>query len=135
MRTLSQQTRSLADEAFLEAAIRLHREGEGACYTGVKPAGIDYGPVIPAAEHAVETGDLVKLRAILVDEIDHALRERLVVVQKLPKSSKDPKEAKDVPAARKRVSAELDFITFAESIRQAALGRFAKHDADGSHAN
>ena len=50
----------LADRAFLETAVRLHRAGEGAAYTGLKPAGLDYGPVIPAAEHAVATGDLVR---------------------------------------------------------------------------
>lgn len=130
VRTLSPQARVLADEAFLETAIRLHRAGEGAPFTGVKPAGINYGPAIPAAEHAVETGDLLKLRTALVDEIEHALRERLAVVQKVQKASREPREPNEVPAARERVSAELDFVTFAESIRQAALGRFAKHDAD-----
>lgn len=130
VRTLSPQARVLADDAFLETAIRLHRAGEGAPFTGVKPAGIDYGPAIPAAEHAVETGDLSKLSASLVEEIDRALRERLAVVQKVQKASKEPKEAREVAAARERISAELDFITFAESVRQAALGRFATHDAD-----
>jgi hypothetical protein len=37
---------------------RLHRPGEGAPYTGLKPAGQDFGPVIPAAEHAIESRDL-----------------------------------------------------------------------------
>ena len=45
----------------METVIRLHRAGEGAAYTGLKTAGADYGPAIPAAEYAVETGDLVKL--------------------------------------------------------------------------
>ena len=58
VRTLGPDARALADRSFLETAIRLHRAGEGAPYTGLKPAGHDFGPVIPAAEHAVETGDL-----------------------------------------------------------------------------
>ena len=58
VRGLGADARALADQAFMETVIRLHRAGEGATYTGLKPAGIDYGPVIPAAEHAVETGDL-----------------------------------------------------------------------------
>ena len=54
VRGLGADARALADQAVMETVIRLHRAGEGAAYTGLKPAGIDYGPVIPAAEHAVD---------------------------------------------------------------------------------
>ena len=47
VRGLGGDARDLADHAFLETVIRLHRAGEGAAYTGLKPAGNDYGPVIP----------------------------------------------------------------------------------------
>ena len=39
--------REVADLYFYETAVRLHRAGEGAPYTGLKPAGLDVGPVIP----------------------------------------------------------------------------------------
>ena len=42
--------------------MRLHRAGEGAAYTGLKPTGIDYGPAIPAAERAIETGNLAQVK-------------------------------------------------------------------------
>ena len=48
--------KTLADRYFMETAVRLHRAGEGAPYTGLKPAGTDFGPAIPAAEEALETG-------------------------------------------------------------------------------
>jgi hypothetical protein len=130
VRGLNPDVRALADQAFMETVIRLHRAGEGAAYTGLKPAGIDYGPVVPAAEHAVETGDLTKLKAVLMEEIEHALRERLVHVRELQKAPREPKTAAEVPHARARVSADLGFITFAESVRQAALGKGAEHHAD-----
>jgi hypothetical protein len=110
--------------------IRLHRAGEGAPYTGLKPAGGDYGPVIPAAEHAVHTGDLAKLKAVLVEEIEHALRERLAHVRELQKAPLEPKTAAEVPHARERVSAELGFITFAEALRQAVHGKGAEGHVD-----
>ena len=47
VRGLGADARALADQAFMETVIRLHRAGEGAAYTGLKPAGADYGPVIP----------------------------------------------------------------------------------------
>jgi hypothetical protein len=43
VRGLGAEARTLADQAFMETVIRLHRAGEGAAYTGLKPAGIDYG--------------------------------------------------------------------------------------------
>ena len=130
VRGLGADARTLADQAFMETVIRLHRAGEGATYTGLKPAGIDYGPVIPAAEHAVETGDLAKLKAILMEKIEHTLSERLAHVRELQKAPLEPKIAAEVPHSRARVSAELGFITFAESVHQAALGKGAEHHAD-----
>jgi hypothetical protein len=131
VRGLSADAQSLVDQAFMETVIRLHRAGEGAAYTGLKPAGGDYGPVIPAAEHAVETGDLAKLKAVLVEEIEHALHERLAHVRELQtKASREPKAAIEVAHARERISAELGFVTFAEVLRQAAHGKGAEHHAD-----
>jgi hypothetical protein len=131
VRGLSADAQALADQAFIETVIRLHRAGEGAAYTGLKPAGADYGPAIPAAEYAVETGDFAKLKAILVEEIEQALRERLAHVQELQKkASQEPKTAAEVPHARERISAELGFITFAEVLRQAAQGKGAEHHVD-----
>ena len=130
VRALGPQARVLADRAFLETTIRLHRAGEGAPFTGVKPAGVDYGPVIPAAEQAVDSGDTSKLKAVLVEEIERALRERLAHVRETQKATREPQTASEVAAARERISAELELITFSESVRQAALGKFAGHDAD-----
>jgi hypothetical protein len=130
VRGLGDDARVLADQAFMETVIRLHRAGEGAAYTGLKPAGLDYGPVIPEAERAVETGDLTKLKAAFAEAIEHALSERLAHARELQKASLEPQTAADVPPARERVSAELGFITFAETIHQAVLGKGAEHHAD-----
>lgn len=130
VRSLGVEAHALADQAFLETVVRLHRAGEGAVYTGLKPAGLDYGPVIPAAERAIQTGDLTKLQEALLHEIEHALLERLAHVRELKNVALEPASAAGVAAARERVSAELGFITFAEIIRQAALGKGAEHHAD-----
>lgn len=130
VRSLSSDARALADQAFLETVVRLHRAGEGAAYTGLKPAGIDYGPVIPAAEQAVATGDLTTLKAALAEVLEHALSERLAHVRQLQKAPLEPQTAAELPHARERISAELGFVTFAESIHQAMLGKGAAHHAD-----
>lgn len=130
VRNLGPDARVLADRAFLETTIRLHRAGEGAAYTGLKPAGIDYGPVIPAAEHAVETGELSRLKAVLTEEIDHALQERLAHVREAQAAPREPKTADELVASRERISQELAFITFAENLRQTAQGLGPEHHPD-----
>jgi hypothetical protein len=67
--------REVADLYFYETAVRLHRAGEGALYTGLKPAGLDVGPVIPVAEEAIETGSpeqlILLLTSLLREEVQH----------------------------------------------------------------
>jgi hypothetical protein len=130
VRALGPDARRLADRSFLETAIRLHRAGEGAPFTGVKPAGVDYGPMISAAERAIETGNLEPVRGVLVTEIDHILGERLAHLREMRHVSIEPGDYNQVAAARQRVSAELEFIIFAEGLRQAVLGKTPVHHED-----
>lgn len=46
------QAREVADRLFFETVVRLHRIGEGTPHTGLKPAGLPVGPVIPLTERA-----------------------------------------------------------------------------------
>lgn len=127
VRGLGADARALADRAFIETTVRLHRVGEGAPYTGLKPAGIDYGPAIPAAERAVATGDLTQVKALLAEEVEHGLHSRLGHVLETQKGAKDPAAARGVPAARERVSAELGFVTYVEGLSQAVQGPGHEH--------
>lgn len=127
VRNRGRDARAFADRAFVETVVRLHRIGEGASYTGVRPAGVDYGPMIPAAEQALASGDVAAVRAILLDEIDHGLSQRLARVRALRTATVEPRDHDGVAAARERVSAELEFITYAEGLRQAVSGAAAEH--------
>lgn len=112
-RTLGPAARKVADRLFLETRIRLHRAGEGVTFAGIKPAAIDHEPMIPAAEQAIESGDLQEIKAVLLKEIDHVLGERLAHARKLREASS---ELAWRAAARERISAELGLTTFAEGI-------------------
>ena len=114
--------KAVADRYFVETAVRLHRAGEGAPYTGVQPAGMDFGPAIPAAERALETGDAKALEALLAEEVRHAIREQLAEATAKGSASKEPNTHADVAAARERVSAEFAFIGFVEGIHRAIEG-------------
>jgi hypothetical protein len=91
---------------------------------------MDYGPVIPAAGQAVETGELEKLNAVLMEKIRHALDERLAPVKELSKAPLEPATDAEVPHSRERISAELGFITFAGSLHQTLPGKGAEHHVD-----
>src|SRR5512139_3536474 len=68
--------RGLAEMYFFEILVRIHRAGEGELYTGIKPAGRDLGPAIPAADKAIADGKLEPLYIILIDKIRVGLHER-----------------------------------------------------------
>jgi hypothetical protein len=65
VRSQGPEARRVADRFFFETAVRVHRAGEGAPFTGLKPAGLDVGPVIPIAEKAIASGSPVDLIDLL----------------------------------------------------------------------
>jgi hypothetical protein len=80
VRAMGEQAQAVADRHFFETVVRTHRAGEGAPYTGLKPAGRPVGPVIPMAEEAVATGSVEHLAAYLTDVLRHELSTRLQTV-------------------------------------------------------
>jgi hypothetical protein len=61
----------------------MHRAGEGAPYTGLKPGGLDHGPVIPVAEAAIESGSAGELTALLTDVVREEVERRFNHVMEL----------------------------------------------------
>jgi uncharacterized protein DUF6448 len=122
VRAKGADARSLADRYFTETAVRLHRLGEGACYEGLKPAGTNFGPAIPAAETAVQSGSLNAVTEVLDEAVQHGLRERFSHVLDLKDLPIAPSDHEGVAAARQRVKGELEFITYVQGIYAATLG-------------
>lgn len=120
VRALGPDAKALADRAFIETTVRLHRAGEGAPYTGLKAAGTDFGPAIPAAERAIETGNLSQVRAVLTEAIAHGLHARFETVQAARAAV--ARSNGDVAAARERASAELGLVVYVEAVWQSAHG-------------
>src|SRR5215207_11421921 len=70
IRDQGSSVREVADLHFFETVVRAHRAGEGAPYTGLKPAGLDHGPVIPIAERAIESGSPERLIGLLTGRVE-----------------------------------------------------------------
>lgn len=116
------EAKALADRYFMETAVRLHRAGEKATYTGLKPAGTDFGPAIPAAEKALESGTLEALLKFLSQEVGHGVAARFEHALSRKAATKQPATRAEVQPARERVSAELEFIGYVERIYLATKG-------------
>ena len=117
----------LADRYFFETAVRLHRQGEGAAYTGLKEIA-DVGPALTAADQALDTGDVDTVYAVL----DGALRAELHEKYEAVVATRERAVHEGtVPAAREQAEAELAFETYVEGVYQAASGR-AAHDPESA---
>jgi hypothetical protein len=103
--------REVADLYFFDTAVRVHRRGEGAPHTGLKPAGLDAGPAIPLAERAVQTGEVDELVAFLQHEVGLQVQRRLEHVRELQR-----RVGAGVPAARMYTSAMLGFLVWAHKL-------------------
>jgi hypothetical protein len=75
VRGLGREARDLADKYFFETLVRLHREGEGAPYAGLKPAGA-VEPVVAASDKALEAGSVEELTREITQLIAEGIRHR-----------------------------------------------------------
>lgn len=114
VRSKGQEARELADMYFLETLVRIHRAGEGEPYTGLKAAGQDLGPAIPAADKAIADGKIEPVFKLLNDAVHEGLHERFTKVMAKKNYSLD-----DVTAGRQYVESYVAFMHYVEGIYEA----------------
>ena len=129
VRALNPAARELADMYFFETLVRVHRAGEGAPYAGLKPAGRDLGPAIPAGDQALETGNLEPVVKLLAGEMERGLREHFAAVSAQQKFAPD-----EVTAGREFVKAYVEYIHYVEGLHQAAASAAHGHFAESEEA-
>ena len=127
VRKLSPQARDLADTYFFEMLVRIHRAGEGASFTGLKPAGRDLGPAIPAADRALKSGDVAPLTNLLVEKMRTGILERY----KKAMAAKSFK-VQDVDAGREYIEAYVTYIHYVEGMYEAAMNPASGHYPEGA---
>ncbi len=114
-REISDEIKELADFSFYETAVRLHREGEGEPYTGLKAAGTDLVPAIPAGDKSVEDGSISEVHSLISDAVEKGLNRRFSEL--MQKKNYNPN---DIDAGRDYVKAYLEYIHFVEELYNAA---------------
>lgn len=114
VRALGGTATELADQYFFETVVRLHRRSEGEPYTGLQPAGVDSGWLIPAADLAILKLSAAPLVDLLTREVARGIHlrfEAVLAARIFPGAS--------VEAGRRYVGAYLDFIQYLEQLEEA----------------
>ena len=123
VRKLSPEAREFADMYFFETLVRIHRAGEGAPFTGVKPAG-QVEPVVAVADKAVEAGNVDPLVGELNGLVSRGLHHRF-------KNLMDKKQhaGESVGAGRAYVASYVEFVHYAERLHESAVGGTPEHSS------
>ncbi len=116
------EARELADLYFFETLVRVHRAGEGAPYTGLKPAGAEVEPAIALADQALDSGSVDRLIKAVNEDIAAGLRRRFARVIETRKHADA-----SVEAGREYVEAYVEFIHYAERLHGQASGAASAH--------
>jgi len=117
VRLLGPDARTLADRYFFETLVRVHRQSEGAPFTGLKPEG-SAEPGITLADAAVETGSVDELADRVSEHVRAGLRDRFRRLQGA-RGRKDD----SVEAGREYVEAYVEFIHYVRGIHEALASR------------
>ena len=121
--------KELADRYFFETLVRIHREGEGAPYTGLKAAGMDLGPAIPAADKALESGDPRPLLSLINEKVHEGIHKYYMAAKE-----KKAHAGESVEAGRAYVNAYVPYLHFVERLYTDAVTPIAHGGGEGGHA-
>ena len=100
----------IVEKHFFETLVRLHRETEGAPYTGLKPAGATK-QIIQMTDKALEEGNVDDFLAKFNSHIDKVVREKYQKVAKLDKVKDNSKKQ-----GRAFVEAYVDYTHTVEAL-------------------
>ena len=119
------EVKDLADHYFFETLVRVHRAGEGAPYTGLKP-GNAVDPAVALADKALEGGSVEKLINILNNAMAKGIRERFQHASNTRKHAEN-----SVDAGREFVEAYVIFTHYVEGLHADIKGK-SVHHGEGS---
>jgi hypothetical protein len=126
VRAKGAEAKDLADMYFFETLVRIHRAGEGAPYTGLKP-GEAVDPAVALADKALECGSVDKLVDVLSNAMAKGIRERFQHASETQEHAND-----SVAAGREYVKAYVLFTHYVEGLH-AIIKRSGGHH--GKRAN
>ena len=115
VRTLTPDSREVADRFFFETVVRLHRAKEKEPFEGLKPAGTDPGPAVRAADRSLDVGSPDAAIQVVSQRAAEALRRlHARVLAARGRSEESP------AAGREFTAAYAEYVHFVETLYRAA---------------
>ena len=124
VRAKSSEAKELADMYFFETLVRIHRAGEGAPYTGLKP-GETIDAAVALADKALESGSVDKLTDVLTKAMANGIRERFQHALQTKKHADQ-----SVTAGREFVEKYITFTHYVEGLHSLIKGHGGHHGAE-----
>jgi hypothetical protein len=125
VRAKGAEAEELADLYFFETLVRIHRAGEGAPYTGLKP-GEAVDPAVALADQALASGSAEKLVEVLTQAMANGIRERFQQARETRKHADD-----SVAAGREFVEAYVILTHYVEGLHAMIKGSGGHHAEGG----
>lgn len=117
-----------AEHKFFSSLVRIHRAGEGAPFTGLKPAG-SVAPVIAQADKSLQDGAPEPLISMVNEAIGKGIQERY---DKVAEAYKHKDES--LQKGREFVAAYVEYTHYVERLQLDAEGHAAHHGEQKKHA-
>ena len=121
VRKQGKEAKELADMYFFETLVRIHRAGEGAPYTGLKP-GEAIEPIIAESDKALESGSVDNLVKDVTDAVAKGIRDKFAHAKETKKHADD-----SVEAGREYVEAYVVFTHYVERLYNDATTKIDHH--------
>lgn len=128
-KVLANKTRSheAVEHTFFATLVKIHRAGEGAPYTGLKPAG-SVEPAVVEADKALASGSADALVKLITSDIEAGIKKRYEHAAAAYKHKDE-----SVEQGREFVEAYVEYTHYVERLHQDATGAgaHAKHAEHG----
>jgi hypothetical protein len=128
IKDLSPEAKEIAEQYFFGELVRIHRAGEDAPFTGLKPYGTPADEIVLAADQSIEVGNLTPLEGLIEEERMPELEERFENVMGLMDY-----DVNNVEAGRKYIEAYVKFFKFAEGEEDHGHGAVDAHSKETTH--
>jgi len=119
--------RETADREFFETLVKVHRAGEGAPFTGLKPAGEELNPAVAAADKSIENGKIDGVSALLAKTMNDKVNNYFSRVTATRNFA-----VNDVQSGREFVRSYVEYVHYVEGLYN-VLSNKGGHHEEGGH--
>jgi len=127
-RAKGKEAQEKADMNFFETLVRIHRAGEGASFTGLKPSGA-VEPIVAEADKALEIGSVDALTTGMSNHLIVEVKERFGRALEKKKYMNE-----SVDAGREYVEAYIEYVHYVEYVDKVVASKAGHHHEESEES-